>query len=275
MSTEQEVAKHYTRGGLERAILDALETSGKNIDKLVPADLAAADEFHFGWRAATEELGNSLGLKAGETVLDIGSGIGGPARYFADVHGCQVTGLDLTEEFVKVAQALTKRCGLADRVSFKRGSALAMPFHDGAFDAATLVHVGMNIADKATLFSETRRVLKPGGRFGVYDIMQITTDPILYPEPWADTIETSFMETPETYRRLLQSAGFKIELERSQRDLTLRLASEMREKAAVHGAPALGLHIVMGPATPERLGNAMKTLQAGTFAPIEMIARAV
>ena len=120
-------------------------------------------------------------------LLDVGSGIGGPARTFADAFGCRVTGVDLTEEFVEAANALTRRCGLSDRVSFRQASALALPFADASFDAATLIHVGMNIEDKAGLFAEVRRVLKPDARFGVYDIMRVAEGEIPYPMPWAAT----------------------------------------------------------------------------------------
>jgi SAM-dependent methyltransferase len=275
MDVEQQVAKHYGRAGLESAILDALAKSGKDIEKLAAADLSGADEFHLGWHAATIELAKDLGLSSSMHLLDVGSGIGGPARTFADAFGCRVTGVDLTDEFVEAANALTRRCGLSDRVSFRQASALALPFADASFDAATLIHVGMNIEDKAGLFAEVRRVLKPGARFGVYDIMRMAEDEIPYPMPWAATPETSFVERPETYRRLLAAAGFEIDSEANRRELALRLGREMRENAEKHGAPPLSLHVLMGPAAQERLGNVMKTLQAGTIAPIEMIARAV
>jgi SAM-dependent methyltransferase len=275
MDTETEVAKHYSHGSLEQAILSALTASGKDINKLVAADLSGADEFHLGWRAATIELAKGLDLKPGLHVLDVGSGIGGPARYFGDAHGCRVTGIDLTDEFVAVANALTRRCGLSGLVSFTQGSALAMPFADATFDAASLIHVGMNIADKAKLFAEVRRCLKPGARFGAYDIMRMDDGDIPYPMPWAASAATSFLETPETYRQLLIAAGFAIEAEHNRRGFALKLGREMRESAARNGAPPLGLHTLMGPATPQRLGNVMSTLERGTIAPVEMIARAV
>lgn len=275
MDTEQQVARHYSHGSLERAILDALGASGKDVDRFEPADLSGVDEFHLGWRAATIEFADVLGLAPGMHVLDIGAGIGGPARYFAEARGCRVTGIDLTEEFVQVADSLTRRCGLADRVSFRQASALALPFADGTFDRAAMIHVGMNIEDKARLFAEARRVLKPGARFGVYDIMRAGDGEISYPVPWAATEATSFVEPASTYRRLLAAAGFELEHERNRRDFVLALAREMRERAAKQGPPPLGPHILMGAATPVRLGNVMSALERGTIAPTEMVARAV
>ena len=161
MNTEQQVATHYTHGSLQQAILDALKQMGKDPERFTAMDLSTGDEFHLGWLPATAALAKDLGLAPGMHVLDVGCGIGGPARYFAEAHKCRVTGIDLTEEFVQVAAELTRRCGLADLVTFRQGSALDLPFDAGTFDAATLIHVGMNIADKARLFEEVRRVLKP------------------------------------------------------------------------------------------------------------------
>jgi ubiquinone/menaquinone biosynthesis C-methylase UbiE len=273
MQTEQKVAKHYGREGLEGAILDALRASGKDIDHLSPADLSPVDEMHLGWAPQTTALAKELALRPGTHLLDIGAGLGGPARYFASAHGVRSTGIDLTREFVEVAQSLTRRCGLAERVSFKEASALALPFSDESFDVATIIHVGMNIADKAKVFTEARRVLRPGGRFGIYDVMRVGDGELPFPMPWAATAETSFVEPPETYRRLLAAAGFAIEKERNRRDFVLELAREMREREAKYGTPPLGPHIVMGPERQQRMDNLMRTLEHGTIAPIEMLAR--
>ena len=273
METEQQVAKHYGRPGLEEAILGALKASGKNIDTLSPSELAGADEFHLGWRAATVEFARSLGFLRGAHVLDIGAGIGGPARHFAESHAVRVTGVDLTEDYVSAANGLTQRCGLSDLVTFRQANALALPFEAATFDGAYTIHAAMNIADKATLFAETRRVLKPGARFGLYDVMRANDGDIPYPMPWAATEETSFVETPETYRRLLEDAGFVVESEVDRGDLARELAQKMREKTAREGPPPLSLHTLMGPATPERLGNIMRTLAARIIAPVEIIAR--
>jgi SAM-dependent methyltransferase len=187
MGSEEAVVRHYARGGLEAAIMQALEGAGVDTVRLTRADLHAVDEFHMGWHAATEALGRALRLAPGTAVLDVGAGLGGPARHFAEAHGCDVTGLDLTPDFVAAATGLTRRTGLADRVRFVEGSALAMPFADGRFDAASLIHVGMNIADKSRLFAEIRRVLRPGGRLAIYDLMRTGPGEITMPMPWAST----------------------------------------------------------------------------------------
>jgi len=275
MDIEAAVARHYTQGSLAKTLLSALEAGGKDPDKLTIDDLSGIDEFHLGWSAATEELAEDLGFTPAMHVVEIGSGIGGPARHLAHALGCTVTGVDLTPEFVEVADMLTRRCHLAGRVSFLQANALAMPFGAGRFDGAVMLHVGMNIADKPALFKEVRRVLKPGARFGVYDIRHMAKGGLPYPMPWAMTPDTSFVEAPDHYRQALAKAGFTIELERSLRDLALKLNREMREKAALDGPSPLGPQVLLGVSAPQRLANVMSALAEGLIAPIEMIARAV
>jgi ubiquinone/menaquinone biosynthesis C-methylase UbiE len=275
MNPERQVAEHYTHGSLLPTILGALKQMGKDPERFAAMDLSTGDEMHLGWLPATIALAKDLGLAPDMQVLDVGSGIGGPARYFAEAHKCRVTGIDLTEEFVQVAAELTRRCGLGDLVTFRQGSALDLPFEAGTFDAATLIHVGMNISDKAKLFAEVRRVLKPGALFCVYEVMRAGEDDLPYPMPWAQTIETSFVETPEIYRRLLNAAGFKVEREENRRAFVLDRAREMRAKIEKDGLPALNQHVLLGAAARERLGNVMATLERGLIAPVQMIARAM
>jgi SAM-dependent methyltransferase len=271
MSIEREVKNDYARPGLEEAILDALRKTGKDPERLSTADLAAIDEFHLGWHQATIEFARSLGLAPGMTVLDIGAGLGGPARYFASAHGCSVTGLDLTPDFVAAAEALTRRTGLTDRVSFVEGSALDMPFPDASFDAASLIHVGMNIEDKARLFAEARRVLRPGGRFGVYDIMRTGDGELPMPMPWASTAATSFLETPDGNRALLEAAGFRPGRARSRGAEVVELFTAMRARQAQHGTRHLGLHLVIGPDAGERIRRLVACVEKGMIAPVEII----
>jgi ubiquinone/menaquinone biosynthesis C-methylase UbiE len=271
MDTEARVERHYSHGRLESAIMQALQLAGKRLDGITTADLAALDELHLGWRAATVELARGLGLGPGVELLDLGAGLGGPARHFAEAYGCKVLGVDVTDEFVQVASTLTARCGLDSLVRFFRASALATPFPTERFDVATLMHVGMNIADKTSLVSEVRRVLKPGGTFVVYDVMRLDTAALPYPMLWADSPAISFVETPDAYRRLLEAHGFRIERERNRRDQALELGRALRAQA---GTPPLGLHAVMGAATAPRLANVMNMLERGSIAPIEIVARA-
>ena len=274
MTIEQTIAQHYTHGSLEAALLDGLRQSGKDADRIDPDDLVAVDEFHIGGRQATVEFAEQLGLRPSLALLDIGSGIGGPARYFAHHRKCRVTGIDLTDEYVRVAAALSQRAGLGGEVTFVQGSALALPFPPASFDGAYMLHVGMNIADKATLFGQVKRALRPGGVFGVYDVMRIGAGDLAYPVPWARTAESSFVAAADDYRRLLREAGFAVQKERERRAYAIEFFKKMQARVAESGLPVLGLHIVMGADFPHKVKNLVANLENGLLAPIEMICRA-
>lgn len=271
---EQTVAQHYSRGALEQQILDVLTTMGADPEHLDPDQLAPVDEFHIGGRSATVELVNQLDLRPGLRVLDVGSGLGGAARYLARQHAAEVTGLDLTMEYVQVATSLTRRAGLADLARFRQGSATQLPFPDDSFDRACMLHVGMNIADKAALFAEIRRVLVPGGVFGVYDVMRGGPGEITFPVPWATTSATSFLAEPAHYRDLLAQAGLTVRSERDRRDFALDFFRDLSAQIAEHGPPALGIHLVMGPDAPLKIANLVDALKRAVVAPTEMICRA-
>ncbi len=275
MSTEAAVAGHYGRGRLEELILAAVAREGKDPEKLAAGDLAAADEFHVGGIEATQELAKHMELRAGLRLLDVGSGIGGPARYFAAEHGCKVTGIDLTEEFVRVARSLTARTKLDGLVEFRQGSALELPFEPGTFDGAYMIHVGMNIADKAGIFREVRRVLKVGGLFTVFDIVRAKEGAIQYPVPWALSEETSFVGTTKDYRNALQDAGFQIAQERGRAPFAIEFTERVMARMAQGGPPALGLHLLMGEKTPMMIKNILAMMKEGVLEPVELYARAV
>src|SRR5579871_2695840 len=165
------VRAHYRATGLTERLKTALNALGPADQQLAPQQLAGLDQFHTRGLAATAELARLIGITAGMAVLDVGSGVGGPARFLAATAGCHVTGVDLSEPFVDAARYLTGRTGQGALVSFETGSALELPFADDHFDVALLQHVAMNIADRPRLYREIRRVLKPGGRFATYDVV--------------------------------------------------------------------------------------------------------
>ena len=273
MQIEQAVARHYAHGSLEDAILKALAAAGKDINGLTPKDLAPVDEFHVGGRPATLAFAEQFAPTPGMRLLDIGCGLGGAARYFASEHDCRVTGIDLSAEYAAVANALAARVGLSDRVSCQQGSALTLPFAQGSFDGAYMFHVGMNIEDKAKLFSEVRRVLTPSGVFGIYDVMRLADGDLHYPVPWTSSAEVSFVADVETYRRLLAAAGFEVLKERNRRDFALEVFAQMKARGAAGAPPPLGLHIVMGASAGQKVKNMMGDIGAGLIAPTELICR--
>ena len=275
MNIEKNVATYYTRGRLEDSILQALSRAGKDLANLTHGDLAALDEFHVGGREATQELAAQMELRPGLHLLDVGSGIGGPARYFAAEQGCRVTGVDLTEEFVFVSRSLTRRTKLDHAVEFLHGSALALPFETANFDRAYTIHAGMNIADKLGLFREVRRVLKSEGLFAIFDLVRTAEGPIRYPVPWALTEETSFVAHVNDYRDKLTAAGFHVTHERQRGAFALDFMQRMMARVAQGGPPALGLHLLMGEPTKVMLSNVHAMIQEGILAPVELFARAV
>lgn len=208
-----QVSAFYTGPGqLLAAISSALDAAGVDRTSLQPADLAAVDEFHIRGRRATLEIMEALALTPDFHVLDLGSGLGGPARTLAELSGCTVTGIDLTPEFCQVATALSEWTGLSDLTSFQVGDATATGLPDGSVDAAITVHVAMNIPDKHALYAEAFRVLRPGGTFVVYDVLQGEGGEVHYPVPWADDSSTSFPSTLEDMRGLPPGGGFQCRL---------------------------------------------------------------
>jgi SAM-dependent methyltransferase len=205
------VRDHYQAAIEDRAAL--LARIAAAVDRLEPPidarKLAPLDQFHMGGLAATAAVAERARPARGEAVLDAGSGLGGPARYLAAAFGCQVEGVDLSPDYVAIARLLTDRAGLSDRVSFSEGDLLHLPFDDARFDLVWAQHVAMNIADRAGLYRELRRVLKPGGRLVFYDPVAADDHPDLtYPVPWAQTARTSTLLTIAETSAALADAGF-------------------------------------------------------------------
>ena len=203
-----DVRDHYRATGLTERLKTALTALGPEDQRLTPEQLGALDQFHTRGLAATAELAKLAGITADMSVLDVGSGVGGPARFLAATYGCRVTGVDLSQPFVDAARYLTERTGQSGQVSFETASALELPFDDGRFDVVLLQHVAMNISDRARLYREIRRVLKSGGRFATFDVVLNGGEPH-YPVPWARTPATSFLLTAAATREAIEPAGFR------------------------------------------------------------------
>ncbi len=246
MLSDNDISDHYIHGNLLAAIEAALTQLGRSADNVTIEDLAPVDEFHIGGRQATKSFLSQLNISEQDHLLDIGCGLGGASRYVANKHNNRITGIDLTEEYIETGNVLCAWVNLEKQISLHQGSALSIPFQDESFDGAYMMHVGMNIEDKAGLFKEISRVLKPGASFGIYDVMQDQFGKLSYPVPWAASEKTSFVTSPDQYRHLLENAGFKVIKENNLREFALDFFETMRAKTKANGGPPpLGLETVI------------------------------
>lgn len=276
MTDFQRIEHHYAPGGLIDGIRQGLGRLGLTSETVTPEALAPVEEFHIGGRAATQAFLDSLALGPGDHVLDIGCGIGGASRFAALTYGCRVSGVDLTREFVDAGNEINAWLGLSDKVGLTQGNVLSLRHKDAQFDKAFMMHVGMNIADKVALFREVQRVLKPGGIFGIYDIMQTEPGELAFPMPWAGAPDSSAVVPPAQYVRDLGAAGFEVGAELSRRDFALEFFERIAAAAAAaDGPPPLGLHLLMGAQAPDKLRNMIGCVRAGLIAPVELMARKV
>ncbi len=265
----ESLQKHYHQADLTDQILAALSDAGVDTDNLTRDDLDLLDEFHIRGRAATVELAAMADLKAKHSVLDLGCGIGGPARFLAAEYGCRVTGLDLVDAYCAAATELTRRVGLADQVAFRQGDMREMPFADGSFDRVWSQHTTMNIPDKAALAAEIRRVLCPGGKAVLYEVCAGNGDPVHLPVPWASDPQHSHLLTAEGLRDVIKDSGLQEEQWEDVSDLAVAwvdalIAGMDGEVPKNPGRP--GLSLLMGGSAPQKGQNMGRNLQEGRIA---------
>jgi SAM-dependent methyltransferase len=269
VAQHQDLLQHYQQTGLLAKIMAGLKALGKDLNSLTQEDLAPADNFHSNGLAATRSLAQFARLPAGSRVLDVGSGLGGPARYLAATQQCDVTGIDLTPEFCEVANELSRLTGLAARTRFQVGNALELPFPDASFDVLWTMQMQMNIEDKRRLYAGFARVLKPGGRFVCQDICAGNGEPIDLPVPWASRPGQSHLVGAPAMRGLIGDAGLR---EISWRDVTAELVAARKAQQATAPAsgaggasvlPPLGMHLVMGEQAVLKMATSARNTDTG------------
>lgn len=260
MPEPTDVERHYTRGDLLERIFAGLRLEGKNPDRLQPRDTAAVDQFHARGRAATLELAGLAGIQPGWRIVDLGGGLGGPARTLARELRCQVTVVDLTAEFVRAGAILTERMDLAGLVHFRHGSALDLPFPDHWFDVAWTQHSTMNIGDKDRLYAAAQRVVRPGGRLAMHEVVAGPEQPVIYPTPWSSDGSASFLVPQEELRALVGRHGFR---ELAWKDVTEESLAwfERVAPALPDVRPPLGMHLLLGDRAGQMIHGQIRNLR--------------
>lgn len=263
---ERAVSAHYSGGGLLERVISALRAAGIDPEQVTVEQLAPLDHFHSFGVAGTLEMARVTQIAATDRALDVGGGVGGPARLLAHRIGCAVTVLDLSPDFCALGETLTAWTHLAEKVTFVCGSALEAPFPDASFDVVWTQHASMNIADKPRLYTEVHRVLRPGGRFALFDVLAGPNAPMIFPVPWAEGPETSFLLPPDEIRALVTSAGFRERSWAEGAEVTQRFTQPVVSAGAPERLdPDLSVNVLMDALGPERVRNVQRNMQAGSI----------
>jgi len=266
------IHSYYSPNNLYNKIIEGLDKLGKDLSKITLDDLQPVDEFHIRGKVATKELIELANFTPEMRILDVGCGVGGSTRRLSHETGCYVTGIDLSDEFIDVAERLTELLNMPERVKFIAASALELPFDDSAFDGAWSIQMNMNIEDKTGLLSEIFRVLKPGACAIFYEVCGNINTPVYFPVPWAQDSSMSFLLPPEAFRDIIKSAGFSIEIWNDKTDLAQQAFAHMTEPQHNPTLPTLGVHMLVGKDILTKAYNLRRNLDEQRVSLIEIVA---
>ena len=263
---------YYSPNNLYNKIIDGLNEIGKDLSKVTLDDLQPVDEFHIRGDVATKELIKLSGFTPDMHILDVGCGVGGSTRRLSHETGCCVTGIDLSDEYIDVAERLTQLLDMQERVKFHACSALELPFEDNSFDGAWSIQMNMNVEDKLGWLKEVYRVLKPGGRAVLYEVCGHKNTPVYFPVPWAQDSSMSFLLPPESFRDVITAAGFDIDVWNDKTDLAQKAFAQMTEPRGEPNLPELGVHLLVGNDILTKAYNLHRNLDEERVSLIETVA---
>ena len=273
MADRNSISDHWATGDVFSRIVDAMKAAGIDPETVTVEQLAPVDHFHARGFPATIELADTLPIRAGQRLVDIGCGIGGPARYMAQRFGCRVDGVDITAPFVDAGNKLTALVGMQDAVTIEHGDGQELPYANQTFDGGYTQHVTMNVPDRSAFFSEAFRVLKPGAFFALTEHGLGELGDPHHPLPWSEDGSGAYLMRPADTVAMLEQSGFSdIQVTDTgekylQGDLR---AIELAEKGE---APAFGVHILLGKLAPQIVRNAARNIQEGRTHPVQIICR--
>lgn len=271
MKNDIAINKHYGQSDMCQKILKALTDAGKDIENLRLEDIAPFEEFHVGGKQETMNLAQLAPLVKESRVLDIGCGIGGPARTLAVEYGCHVTGIDLTREFCLTAMMLSEKVGLAEHVDFQHANALDLPFDDSTFDIVWMQHVNMNIEDKSTLFAEASRVLRPGGSLAIHELMSGNGEDLEFPVFWASEQSLSFLATPTVIKQIMLDNSLSEEKWHDTTDRSISWFDNILKLIAEEGPSGLGTNVIVEHDVPLKAANVSLSLKSGRVVSVQAV----
>lgn len=266
------IHSYYSPNNLYNKIIDGLNGIGRDLSAITPDDLQPVDEFHIRGDVATKELIELSSFTPGMHILDVGCGVGGSTRRLAYETGCCVTGIDLSEEYIDAAERLTHLLNMQEQVKFHAASALELPFDDNTFDGAWSIQMNMNVENKLGWLKEVYRVLKPGGRAVLYEVCGNINTPVYFPVPWAQDGSMSFLVPPESFRDVMTSAGFAIEVWHDKTHLARKAFAHMTEPVGESNLPELGVHLLVGNDILTKAYNLHRNLDDQRVSLIETVA---